>query len=146
MKCKDCAHFERAYVHSVTGEHDFGMRNYGPGMCRRHNKAVWDTHRACTQRSGCSNCARHKRVYTKEENGVYTDTGHIVCMIRKTDVSRRKLGCIYYLPEKGDNGCNSTDDRNPKLGRFIPDVYFIRNVIRRSAGRFVHRLRRFFGL
>lgn len=145
MKCKDCAYFEKAYVHSEIDGYDFGMRNYGPGMCRLHGKAVWDTDKACTRRNGCESCVRHKRVYTKGENDVYTDTGHIVCMIRAADVSRRKCRCIFYLPKEGNNGSGGTDGRDPELRRFIPDAFFILSGFRWSIKRIGLRLRSLFG-
>lgn len=125
MQCKDCRYYEKAYVHSVIGDKDFGMRYYGQGRCRRYGGAVWGSDEACGM-PYCRSCARRKELFMKNEGlnewlGEYIPTGRTVCMIRKADVSDRKRKCALYLPEKGDDAGGSADDADPKARRLIPD-------------------------
>lgn len=124
MQCSDCQYYEKGFVHSRVGGTDFGMRNYGVGLCGKYGYAVWGSDKGCGKNLDCYSCARHKEVFLQGDSN-YIDSMHIVCMIWKTDVSRKEKKCPLYLPEESYNSCGSTHGGNPKFGRLVPEMFLL---------------------
>ena len=146
MLCRECPYFEAAYIHATYGEYDFGMRNYGYGVCRKYGRAVFDTDEGCKRLGGCGDCIRCREIYIETAEGTFMKLPARVCMMRRADVSRRKRKCSFFSAEESENGSGRADDCYPKLRRLIPDVILLWNRYLQRTRRLRLRLRRFFGL
>lgn len=119
MKCRECAYFSKAYIHSSGHGYDFGMRNYGFGICRRYGRAVYENSRACRRISaGCRGCTRCREVFIRTESGDFAASGNNSCSIWMKDVSRRRRHCLFYLPDERSNADEDAEQRKPKSKRF----------------------------